>query len=98
MKIREAGLGAPNRAQDAQADAVAQFVAMGMARRAGRTANGTWFTAYVDTGAGHTNCSPVFAAANHGKAAFSFGEDSTLVADCLFDEAVLYKPADSVSR
>lgn len=59
-----------------------------------RAANGTWFTAYVDTAAWHTNCSAVFAKANHGEAAFSFGDDPALVADCLFDEAVLFKSAD----
>ena len=55
--------------------------------------DGTRFTASVDTGAWHTNCSAVFSKANAGRSSFSFGNHPSLAAECLFDEAVLYRPA-----
>lgn len=56
--------------------------------------DGTRFAAYVDTGGWHTNCSAVFSKANGGRSSFSFGDHASLGAECLFDEAVLYKSAE----
>ena len=56
--------------------------------------DGTRFTANVDTGGWHTNCSAAFGKANAGQTSFSFGDHPALGAECLFDEAVLFKPAE----
>ncbi len=56
--------------------------------------NGTRFTANVDTGGWHTNCSAAFGKANAGQTSFSFGDHPALGAECLFDEAVLFKSAE----
>ena len=56
--------------------------------------DGTRFTASVDTGAWYTNCSAAFGTANSGDQAFSLGSHAALADDCLFDEAVLYRPAE----
>ena len=56
--------------------------------------DGTRFTASVDTGAWHTNCSAAFGTANSGDQAFSLGPHAALAGDCLFDEAVLYRSAE----
>lgn len=56
--------------------------------------DGTRFTATVDTGARHTNCSAVFRSANSGDEAFSLGSHAALGGNCSFDEAVLYQSAE----
>ena len=56
--------------------------------------DGTRFTARVDTGAWYTNCSAAFSKANAGQTSFSFGDHPALGAECLFDEAVLFKSAE----
>ena len=56
--------------------------------------DGTRFTANVDTGGWHTNCSAAFGKANAGQTSFSFGDHPALGAECLFDEAVLFKSAE----
>ena len=56
--------------------------------------DGTRFTASVDTGAFHTNCSAAFGEANSGDRAFLLGSQSALAGDCLFDDAVLYRSAE----
>ena len=56
--------------------------------------DGTRFTANVDTGAWHTNCSAAFGKANGGEPAFSLGPHPALAGACLYDEAVLYKQAE----
>ncbi len=56
--------------------------------------DGTRFTASVDTGGWHTNCSAAFGKANGGETAFSLGPHPALAGDCLYDEAVLYRPAE----
>lgn len=56
--------------------------------------DGTRFTATVDTGATHTNCSGVFRDANFGDQAFSLGPHTALEGDCLFDDAVIYRSAE----
>jgi len=56
--------------------------------------DGTRFTASVDTGAWHTNCSAVFRTANGGEHAFVLGPHPALAGECLYDEAVLYKQAE----
>ena len=59
-----------------------------------RALDGTWFAAGVDTGAPHTNCSAAFSKANGGRGSFSFGKHPYLRAECVFDDAVLFKSAD----
>ena len=56
--------------------------------------NGERFTVSVDTGAWHTNCSAAFAKAQAGNRAFSIGDHPSLAAECVFDEAVLYRQAE----
>ena len=56
--------------------------------------DGVRFTAAVDTGARYTNCSAAFREANSGEPAFSLGPHPALREHCLFDEAVLYNPAE----
>ena len=56
--------------------------------------NGTRFTASVDTGGFRTHCSAAFGEANSGDRAFSLGSHAALAGDCLFDDAVLYDPAE----
>lgn len=55
--------------------------------------NGERFTVSVDTGASHTNCSAAFAEAQSGNGTFSIGDHPSLAAECVFNEAVLYKKA-----
>ena len=55
--------------------------------------NGERFTASVDTGAEHTHCSTAFAEAQAGSGTFSIGDHPSLAAECVFDEAVLFKQA-----
>ena len=55
--------------------------------------NGERFEAFVDTGAWHTNCSAAFAGAQAGNGTFSIGDHPSLAAECVFDEAVLFKQA-----
>ncbi len=59
-----------------------------------RALDGTWFAAGFDTGAWHTHCSAALGKANAGQTSFSFGDHPALGAECLFDEAVLFKPAE----
>ena len=59
-----------------------------------QAADGTRFTATVDTGAWHTNCSAAFREANGGSRAFRLGAHPALGDDCLFDESVLYRRAE----
>lgn len=59
-----------------------------------RADSGTSFTGYVDTGAEHTHCSMAFTQANAGKTSFAFGSHPALVANCLPDEAVLFRPPE----
>ena len=56
--------------------------------------SGERFTVSVDTGAWHTNCSAAFAEAQAGNRAFSIGDHPSLAAECVFDEAVLYRQAE----
>lgn len=56
--------------------------------------DGTRFTASVDTGGWHTNCSAAFGKANGGEHAFALGPHPALAGECLYDEAVLYKQAE----
>ena len=56
--------------------------------------NGERFTAIVDTGAWHTNCSAAFAEAQAENGAFSIGDHPSLASECVFDDAVLFKQAE----
>ena len=56
--------------------------------------DGTPFSAAVETGAWHTNCSAKFVRANFGELDISFGSHRTLATECLDDDAVLYRPAE----
>ena len=55
-----------------------------------QASDGARFTATVDTGAWHTNCSAAFREANGGGRGFRLGTHPALGDDCLFDESVLY--------
>lgn len=55
-----------------------------------RAESGVRFTAVIDTGAFHTNCSAAFLDANGGELNFRFGDHPALSDRCVPDQRVLY--------